>query len=58
MTPDPGAALFLDELDHARFLGAFPLVLVQDLLAQAQVMGRGLDVFVDVDVFQRAQSIL
>src|SRR6266567_6433302 len=43
----------LDEPEHARFLSALTLGFIEELLAQAQVLGRGLNVFVQVDVFQR-----
>ena len=44
--------LLRHEADLPALLGAFALALVEDLLAQAETLGRGLDVFVDVDVFQ------
>src|SRR5438132_10145520 len=41
-------------LDRSTLLRAFALGLVEDFLAQAQVLRRGFDVFVRTDVFQRA----
>lgn len=45
--------LFLHEPDRALLLGALALVLVEDLLAKAQVLRGRLDVLVDVDVLER-----
>ena len=44
----------LNELHHARFLGALALGFVQDFFPQPQIFRRGLHVFVHVNVFQRA----
>ena len=50
--PEPGS--LGHELDLAALLGTLAGVLIEHLLAEAQALGRGLDVFVDVDVLEGA----
>src|SRR6185503_20351500 len=38
--------------EHARFLGSFALVLVQDPFAQPQMFRRGFHILIHIDVFQ------
>jgi len=46
--------LFLNKFDHARLLGTFALGFVQLLLSQAEVLWRGFNEFIHVNIFQRS----
>jgi hypothetical protein len=46
--------LFLQDLEGAGLRRAFALGFVEDLLAKAQVLGGGFDVFVGADVLEGA----
>src|SRR5690348_17822284 len=46
--------LFCENLDHARFFGAFALGLVEYLFTEPEILRGGFDVFVGTNVFQGA----
>src|ERR1022692_4198264 len=49
-----GRGSHLDEFERARFFRALALIFIENLFAETEILRRGFDVFIYVNVFQRA----